>query len=115
MNAERGVRSASEGDFVIEVTMEDILRGRLYIASKCPIALAAQRATRASISITFSLAEQFWPSGAWVASLNELGRFVEMRLPPEAEVFAQRFDSELAVYPFSFVLPGSAALREVAS
>lgn len=76
----------------IEVTSDDITRGKAYSSNNCPIALAAKRSIDCDeLYITYEL--RIYGGRNLVAVVP---------LPKVARTFAQRFDYGLPVKPFSF-------------
>lgn len=74
----------------IEVTQEDIEKGKLGECSACPIALAMRRATGKPFEVGTDI---YW-LGFDLRS--------ERMLPPEAALFVSDFDDKKPVQPFSF-------------
>lgn len=72
----------------VEVTAEDIAKGRRSSCSRCPIARALKRAGFADVSV---YNYEFWH-----------GENGEARLPRSAQAFIRRFDDKKPVTPFVF-------------
>lgn len=80
----------------IKVTKKDIKRGEPTDPYSCPIALAVKRTLKVKqVCVTLGLVEFLWKDVEIVAPL-----------PIKAETFIDRFDEELEVEPFSFILRG---------
>lgn len=85
---------------VIEVTDEDISRGKRRHCTNCPIGLAGQRAFPNHIVAV--------SSPGYLKVINEAGKIKFYRLPEEAKVFDRRFDAGWAVKAISFTIEESA-------
>lgn len=77
----------------IEVTAEDIARGKRGNACHCPIALAAERAGMRHVKVDLDSIGEKFTGGCW-------GRW--SYLPVDACEFVDRFDKGLPVEPFAF-------------
>lgn len=76
----------------IDVTSDDIARGKACSAKTCPIALAAKRSIDCDeLDITYEL-----------RIYDGVHLVTAVPLPEVARTFAQRFDYGLPVKPFSF-------------
>jgi hypothetical protein len=78
----------------VEVTAEDIAKGRRNDCNRCPIAIAIKR----SAGCAFASAA---PGVAFV-SIDLDGGSTRYRLPREASLFINDFDRYAGVDPFSF-------------
>jgi hypothetical protein len=75
----------------IDVTQEDIDSGEPLSCNSCPIALAAERAGFADVSV-----------GGYLWFVNTDGLRLRASIPPVALEFIGDFDNEETVVPFSF-------------
>ncbi len=81
----------------IRVKRMDIKQGVRMDGSSCPISLAIQRTTKQPRMVSVGLSTAIFldtPS-------------YQSPLPKRAQTFIERFDAQLPVKPFSFVLPKS--------
>lgn len=85
----------------ITVTEDHIRRGLRQSNQYCPIALAAKDAGVEYVSV--------FPRGFTCWSIRTQWEGQPIPLPPVAAQFAERFDKELPVAPFSFALSSPAA------
>lgn len=79
----------------IDVTAEDIARGKRCHAGQCPIALAAKR--------TFPDFDEIEVDGMGI-DVGGPGLLLSELLPDEAVDFADKFDNGEPVEPFRFVI-----------
>lgn len=81
----------------VDVTAEDIEKGKRRDASQCPVALALSRTA----------------GGLWFVSDDawESGTGLERDLPNEVHQFIDDFDAGLPAEPFSFEFPDSERRR----
>ena len=86
----------------INVTKEDIARGRPRRPNSCPVALATQRALDASVS-----AGCIAVTGIECSILEEHGEYSYYALPDSARAFIKNFDNEKPGKPFRFAMKKS--------
>jgi hypothetical protein len=77
----------------IEVTAEDIVKGKRMDCGLCPVALAIKRATGTAFSVGYMTC---CPAGGTVRD--------RLELPAEARAFVHDFDCHMQTAPFAFDL-----------